>query len=924
MKNIFIPLFTILIFIYSNESNGFVNQRHGWWKTELKNLNNERISISNNNKIEKSVLTLVDNEIERTQEMLKIFENINNSNDPLAYQRKRHNEIEIKECITKILDPLFSLYYMEYLVKNIGERQTYHHTVDIVQESLSKSVNEHFNQSNKEFQRAITNEHITKVDWKYLSMETFVGRMMMNRKRLSKNAFISIEKSLHKELMQREFNITPKELGDIILSLSSEYLDKLQINNNMQFSQEALFDSNRWHGIYSMIVRNFEHYKKIIQMFEGVNKRLSLQRAHNFYKNPIDLENTLFKYLSRQHLDMRPLQKEEMLLNDSEEGVYIMNIPDDPNMPQLFKDMDNLRKKILFTVTGSKDNKFYSDCEIQFDRIIMKYLGNAQEQFSIEGKRLFSTLESLINAIFSNDEDNKTDLHDKIAWNGIKNEIIIANERKFFDAKKIFKDKVKSVNGYKQKSIDFLRWVSDTKEIQNHRILEIYRRQTQRNISHLNFIKSLVKDVTEHELELSPPIMKRLALSIRRTNNILNFISYSHGLHRKYTSHFKKEELTELKKMKRELINAVKITKHDINSLYSALIQRNEMNARQMRQREKNYKEMLAEFEIEFIWDKVQEYAILFDSLTYSKIAFINYSNKFTELIEQAKSGNISNTLQYSIKEQSIISVLKEFNVEKIRIQYETKRYLKRGIERSISRIMNLLKLYKRNNIVINNRPAQNDIKEIRLKLSRKDETRIADWRMNESNFAVVDKKLIKKLIITRNRRIWDRYRTTQKEINPQNTIIIRELDLSLSIPDGWEEKEELKDRDYKKRIIRSFISLDDIANLYIVKIPKKGRDARKITDHWLKETTNHRLKERWGKKDGIEYLWTLSRDNKNNIMEIYTIPRRNYAIILTGSAPRDKYKFFRHMIGSMFRSIRIGLPPPYAPTHKEKGLGML
>ena len=67
------------------------------------------------------------------------------------------------------------------------------------------------------------------------------------------------------------------------------------------------------------------------------------------------------------------------------------------------------------------------------------------------------------------------------------------------------------------------------------------------------------------------------------------------------------------------------------------------------------------------------------------------------------------------------------------------------------------------------------------------------------------------------------------------------------------------------------------------------------------------KLKEKWGKKDDIEYFWMLSRNRKKrDIMELYTITLDNRILIISGISSREKYNYFKDKLASVFNSISI------------------
>lgn len=76
------------------------------------------------------------------------------------------------------------------------------------------------------------------------------------------------------------------------------------------------------------------------------------------------------------------------------------------------------------------------------------------------------------------------------------------------------------------------------------------------------------------------------------------------------------------------------------------------------------------------------------------------------------------------------------------------------------------------------------------------------------------------------------------------------------------------------------------------------------IGARWAKERGAGIVKQRWGKKENTDYFWTLARSPERNVMELYVLETEEGAIVVSGTAPRDRYTAFKARLDAVFESM--------------------
>ncbi|MDY6969528.1 MAG: hypothetical protein SVR08_12860, partial [Spirochaetota bacterium] len=634
MKKFRILLIVVLCLIFCS-FNGFSSQRYNWWNNRLKMLNVQKNDIIKDNKEWGQVIGLINNDIERAKKILILIDKKSGEKDPTKYMNRKYTNAKIGELVNNILYPLFSLYYYEYLLKELGNRETYEHAKDVVHNYLQTSSKELWESIDEDKINQIIYENINKTDWKFLSIEIFLGEIIMSKDNIFKKVKSDIEKNVDKELAQRDYIISQVELRDKVITCFNEYIKKINIKNELCNSQEAFLASWSWNGISKGVLNKFRYYMEIINMYQKYSE-ISVNAVDPFYDNPEKLEQQLFKSIRKAHLDLRSLKKVDTVNEKKNVNQYILKIPEDPDIIQLFNDMDSIRLNALSRITGQEKGNFFEELDTKIDITIDKHLNSTKEEFKQEDKKLIAEIEKMVLGIVHKAYSiaQKKTKNSKLDAN--KHKLVILNENEYKEAKSIFKDKISHVNQYKQESIKFIRCISGAKKTSKDKILEANRSYGNRNHYYLNFVLSQIRKIAEIDNQRQP-IHKRFVTVVRSTNNLLNAIGYSIRLDKTVLLQLNDEEYEKVKNIRMQVASELKNTRSEIKKIYSDMVRNKEKARIRLSSAEIQMKDRIAKLEVEYIHEKILESRKLYKEQNYSNSAFKKYFDTYNELIKKAQ-----------------------------------------------------------------------------------------------------------------------------------------------------------------------------------------------------------------------------------------------------------------------------------------------
>ena len=873
-------LFSLLFLILTlSQSHGFVNRRYEWWKIKLNRLNRERAMLLHDQLIHRSVRDLLDREIQKTEAVLSIFDRKKNNDTSLAHRSKRFSRHDIVDALSRYAEPLFSLYYMSYLVVHAGSRENALFTRDLVQSRMGKRVGREFEQQRGEMTQLLIKQ-IDRNDWKYLSLELLIGRMMRSEDKIYARVRKGIELRVIGRVVLRNFSMTRNELADVIQSETQKFLEDFDFEKNLAYTEQALDESWCWRGIAERIEHQIENYKKIASMLGG-GSHVSMQLLDYYYNNPLEMEKALFSGFTRTWEHTQVESTKEVALPE-----YRMKIPELSPMKALLRDIDRRRRKASLTITGSEEMDFFSNFDSGIAEIVDQPVSAIRDAFIAEERRV-------------------SELKERRGASGESKDLQIINEDSFIEAREIFEKNLRFLDVYRNKSTAFLKWFSSMRRDRGDEIVDLYKNRIERNRTYLVFLRSLAQSSNATAVFDLPSAYKRLSLSVRRVYTLFKVIEYSLSLEKRYFPSLDSSSLNAIKSEKMHFLEELKTLKSEIRSSHRLCAERHKKMKLKDREAENSLREKVARYEIEILFKFLSDEIAFYSGLKYAEKAFAFYRLKCDKLQSDASSVGHSDELENVMRLGSIFAVLEGFSGERIRSEYATKRYLKKRILAGLSKLQTLLNFYYRQGIISRIRSEKEELDEMRRLLGERSEVPIFRWVMNETNFAAVDKKVVEELLRIRKKRIWRLEAEDSENGGSDERTHIGEIGISLSIPDGWKRR-GVENFEKMRGVIRAYRSIDESAVIYIAQIPEKNKNAKEISDIWLESMESRIVKMRWGKSRISEYFWTLSRDKNKMIMEAYAMVNDRCAFVVSGVTTRERYRFFRSKMAHLIKSMQL------------------
>ncbi len=365
-----------------------------------------------------------------------------------------------------------------------------------------------------------------------------------------------------------------------------------------------------------------------------------------------------------------------------------------------------------------------------------------------------------------------------------------------------------------------------------------------------------------------------------------------------------------INKKRKAFIHSLAAAEKNIDTIYKKYYRISKKIKNDRTIRLDKFKENIAQHDVDSLYQTIIEYAGKYREYKYIHYIFNSYSAEFSRLKNDIYAGNFSAGFNRVLERDSIFPLIKEFNDKKIIREYNSKILLRREGLAAIARLEGVLNYYKRLKIGIADPPDLRDLNKFGNEFNRRSKIKISSWIMNSKNFVLVDKKAVKLLKNIAERRLWlssiggKAKKISLKKISTVNSFGLK---LSISLPEGWNEK-DIKKSPLKRDIIKYYTGFDNNTSISIAVIKRDSGSLKDISENWAKKFSGNLIKKRWGKKDNHDYFWILSKDNGNNIMQIYTFSEKGMVYIICGRSEGGKYIFFKGIFDKVFDSLEFEL----------------
>ncbi|MBP7734481.1 MAG: hypothetical protein KA369_00780 [Spirochaetes bacterium] len=883
MAKITLSVSILMVMILLGNAHGFVEKRHQWWQVHLKNLAEEKARVMKNNALDRQVLGVIDDEMTRAREIIAVFESEMKHDGSLVLETRTMTEADIASEAARTVPPLVALHQFQALVNEAGTGAAMDEARQAVEKRVQVMIQRSFTKESPDLLRRIMDTNIGKDEWKNLSIEYFIGRMMASRRNSIDHAIADITGRVSLALKGTSNRTNAKELHGMTVKAAREYLAECGFHGSPHDSA-ALAASWTWKRIEASLTRDFKTCNGVISLIHGSGGNpgaVSLDRIMYFCKNPAELESILFKGQHPHLGDTKP----SAVPGHGRQGTAVMiEIPGPLRANDLLDEIDRLRRGTIGTLTGREDGQYFERIDAGFTSIISRHSTAVKNRFAREEERI-----RLL----------------KRKDSGVR----IVNEKEFSDAHNDFKKALSMIDGYRNKSMEYLRIVSEGMRIDSASLAEQYRSRFQRDQDYLRFAAALVTECSRLSSFEVPGIHRDFSLAMSRVRSVYNFIDTGLRLEKEDRTHLTKRDFGAIRDDKIQFTGAINSLKENIRNTYGRYGIQRSSSAMAGKKSESCLRDTIAQDEIDGLYRHVGRCVELFEQFIYPEKALFRYAERFNAFMKEARTGSPSKELEQSLKNGSLFSSMEDFDGARIARETATKSYLRKEGKSALARLATLLQQYKKSGVSFKDAPAAGSLAALAGRLNAAPQVKIDSWVMTESNCAEIDAKAIKKLSLLLNRGdiapaasagANDMARTESRKI-----VAIKEPELSLAFPRGWEE-DSIGESESYLGIVKSLHSGDGASSVKLVRLALEQGDMKDTAEAWIRKSGCSLVEKRWEKTGDIRYLWILARDKNRNIFETCSVSKDGYAVLITGRSGRDRYVKFKAQFKKIIDSLQM------------------
>jgi len=872
MKKTALLVFLTAIISAAAYSDSLVENKGQWWKIRLQKLAEEKKSLSAAKPAcAPEVLAAVDFEIAETEAIIPIFEAYKSDRGSLTDETREFSENEIASITDGIFIPMFSLYYLDSVLSDINGAAGVEKAKKAAVEKIASMLSSRFGREWGGLSAAMAAEDITQNEWKNMGAELFISAAAGGS-----SAAVKINRGIVLSAVRGRAcaRTNRKDLASLVEKTVSEHLKNRDLVSDIPSGAGKIEDSATWTAVEARLKKDMDNYGKIMGMLEGPDR--STPRWVRYYSSRLnELESALFNGRHGNYLyDAGPGEIHDL---SKHRGALVMTIPESPDFDAALSEIDRTRKTVIHSINGSEEAGFFKEAETKFSNIISKHTGAAKDAFDSEEKK----------ALESGGPDRA------------------ANAAQFAESRRTFEKRLALLGNYVKKNMEFLRWLSSSKKADPEGLKSLYSARTARADSCVKFIAGLFKSASS---AASPGLqaVKKLETAFRKTDSFFRLMTAVAEIEKSLSKQLGPRRVREMREMKAAHLNGLKTARMDMRSRLSELESRYGSLSKSSMESSSSLREKIVQNEIDALYKIASNYSRAYGSLNYAEDALMLYFERFNSLKHAAETGAASADLDVAVKKGSVFQAVSGFDMGRIMRERRAKEFLSREAKASHARLVSAAAGFRKGPSHPKDLPTKEEIDSLTAPLKKTFVVRIASWRMGESNLEEIDRKAAKLLADTVHRKAWagDRNGTGNRTTPGGMVIRISDPAVTFEIPAGLTEG-TVTDLDRESGVVKSFASRDRESVVSLIMVKTAKQDPKRAMESWMKKKGVKAVKERWGKNEGGEYFWTISRDGDKNILETYSFPGSGCAIIVAGKTTREKYPLFREKLDAIAGSLK-------------------
>ncbi len=874
MKRRVFFLSIVLLFLVTARTDAFIQGRQQWWKSRVHQLQEKKSELLGKRNGDHGLIGLVDRDLGRARDVLTVFEKGLIGDGSLSCEPKKYTRDEIVKEVGQRVPALVAVQYLHALTAESGDWNNVDAAKAAADSRLKAAIRARFSVDGSSIAGSILRENIDAAEWKNISTEFYVGKMILSRDEITGKIMEQVAGMVYGTMQDENCLFTPARLAECINSHANTAL-KAGVGPRLGHEDGALELSWTWKKAFARIEAEFDNYAFIISSMGGA-AGIDLEKVRFYHKNPLVFEKDLFSRTRPTHEFLGTAGTGKAFR--AGEGQALLIIPGYTGGREILDELDSLRKKAVMSLRGREGDDFFRLLRKQSAGIIGARMASAGRLFRHEADRAKKMRED------SPDRPPE-----------------IVNLGEFEKAEKLYRRNLGRARSYRKETVDFITWLSRSMTVRSETTADTCRAQFELEKRVADFVVDLFRDGLDASGAENREINVLFSSSAARIGNIFDYLKNSLSLRDSEKSSLSARDLGELTPQRADFQKMLASSRKQVQSLCVEFSKNRSRRSVEVRGASDTLRDRIAQNETDAIRRSAEEYAQLFGGYSYPDDLFAEFAIKYAALEKQAAAGDATPELDRVIKSMSVLASLESYNPARLKGEIEGKRIAREETRTAVSRLSSLLDFYRRRGVGIQDRPGSDDTGPLMKRIGAMSEVRFSRWAMNEGNYESMDRRAAMNLKRILSRSIWEK----TPAHNGENAFEVVRVDfgggtVSMQIPHGWTDARSGDDREG----VRSFNSMDNLTRIIITRMPAGEGNEPDISGKWLRDRGSARVKERWGRTGGKEFYWVLSRDRDSSVRETFTFTKNGAALIISGVSRKDLYGRFRSKLQSVIDSI--------------------
>lgn len=850
-------LSTLLSFLLAySAADAFISQRSAWWNMRLDELAEKKAELAKKaaTPLDRAIITLIDREAVRGRDTLDLLKKN-------AGAESRTLSIgEIRTFIHQALLPLYSLRCLESIIESAGNEKTTAASRMLFERRSEGKLRALMAPASPGETGDAPAPRLGREEADLLALELAIGGIINQYDAKYRETAAAVERDVIPASPQKGAGYDPAEIRERIRESAMAKCAALMPVSDESLSG-ALEQSWTWRGALLNIDREAEIATEIRRLLAAAGISVPTGKSGYYARNPVSLDQLYFGSIADKYQARFDGSHPRVKKAGHAEAFRL------PEFPKITGAVDAQRRKVLQRITGREDEEFFT---------------TAGAGLRVAAVKLTRPVEKKIEACEQGECENAGELP---------------------RARKSLGIQQKLAEEYTVESLSFARWVSKTRSVSGSEVLADYRYRAERTASYLSFIRSLVEKSAGIAPIKSPDHHMKFAVYVKNAPRILSALQASGSFDRALLPALTAEENSEIRGLKSGIAAAANAAQRDITAAYSSYYARHGELTRSRSDREEKRDAGIAQYDMDQMAATLNDYVALYGTLDYSDKALKRYHDMYRKL-EGAEGGSAVRMRDDAVRAGSIIPLLENFDIAAMTREHAARAYLKKEIHVMVARIRSLGNLFRQYDISTGHIMSQADTARILDRLDKNPQAPVADWMMDETNAADIDRKAVQKLAQAGMKRDWMPSPAGDKNPAAGTTVEMEGLSVKFTLPDGWVE--DRADSYHNERgIFKVYRSRDNSSSIEVARIsPPHESPLNELSLTWHRKIGSRVMKGKWGRQDGKEYYWTISRDNTRQVRESYAFGDGPHTVIISGSTPRERFGFFHKKLEGVIHSL--------------------